>query len=185
MALVVLLKGVNVGGYRNFRPSILAKELKRFDVVNVGAAGTFVIRKPVSRTKLRAEMLRRLPFEADVMVCNGSDILRLASSDPFAGQPSGPDVVRFVSVLAKRRKPSSPVPLNLPSSGEWGLRILTCQDRFVLGLYRRQMKAISYLGQLEKIFGVPATTRNWNTMLAIARVLGSAAASDVARRPVR
>jgi uncharacterized protein (DUF1697 family) len=33
------------------------------------------------------------------------------------------------------------------------------------------MKAISYLGHLEKIFGVPATTRNWNTMLAIARVL--------------
>jgi hypothetical protein len=64
MALVVLLKGVNVGGYRTFRPSALAKELERFDIVNVGAAGTFVIRQTVGRMKLRAEVMRRLPFEA-------------------------------------------------------------------------------------------------------------------------
>jgi len=171
MALVVLLKGVNVGGYRNFRPSVLAKELKRFDIVNVGAAGTFVIRKAVSQATIRAELTRRLPFEAEIMICNGSDILRLAGADPFAGQPSGPKIVQFVSVLARRAKPSSPVPLDLPSSGEWGLRILACQDRFVLGLYRREMKAISYLAQLEKIFGVPVTTRNWNTILTIARIL--------------
>jgi hypothetical protein len=59
MAQVVLLKGVNVGGHRTFRPSVLAKQLERFDVVNVGAAGTFVVRKTVSRTKLRAELLPR------------------------------------------------------------------------------------------------------------------------------
>ncbi len=171
MALVVLLKGVNVGGHRTFRPSVLAKELKRFDVVNVGAAGTFVVRKTVTRAKLRAEMRRRLPFEADIMICSGSDILRLASANPFAGQLSGPKIVRFVSVLAKRAQPLSPVPLDLPSGGEWCLRILTYQDLFVFGLYRREMKAISYLGQLEKLFGVPVTTRNWNTILAIVRIL--------------
>jgi uncharacterized protein (DUF1697 family) len=171
MALVVLLKGVNVGGYRNFRPSVLATELKALDVVNVGAAGTFVVREPVSQKALRAELQRRLPFEAEIMICNGSDILRLVADDPFAGQPSGPNIVRFVSVLAKRRQPSSPVPLDLPSAGEWGLRILTYRNRFVFGLYRRQMKAITYLGQLEKIFGVPVTTRNWNTILAIAGIL--------------
>ena len=171
MALVVLLKGVNVGGHRIFRPSVLAKELRRFDVVNVGAAGTFVIRKTVSPVKLRAEMMRRLPFEAEVVICNGSDILRLASEDPFAGQPSGPNIVRFVTVLAKRRAASPQIPLNLPSDGEWCLRILAHKDRFVFGLYRREMKAISYLGQLEKVFGVSVTTRNWNTILAIVQIL--------------
>jgi hypothetical protein len=63
MALVVFLRGVNVGGHRTIRPSILAGELSHYDVVNVGAAGTFVIRKPGSRTKFRAELLRKLPFE--------------------------------------------------------------------------------------------------------------------------
>jgi uncharacterized protein (DUF1697 family) len=171
MALVVLLKGINVGGHRTFRPSVLANELKRFDVANVGAAGTFVIRKAVSRTKFRAELIRRLPFAADVVICSGSDILRVGSLDPFAGQPFGPNIVRFVSVLAKRRKPSFPVPFSLPSGGEWCVRILACHDRFVFGVYRRQMRAISYLGQIEKIFGVPATTRNWNTIQAIVRIL--------------
>jgi uncharacterized protein (DUF1697 family) len=171
MALVVLLKGINVGGYRTFRPSVLARELERFDVVNIGAAGTFVVRGSIGRTKLRAEIERRLPFEADVMICSGGDILRLAYSDPFHGYASGPDIVRFVSVMAKGRKPSPPLPPNLPADGDWCLRVLVCQNRFVLGLYRRQMKAITYLGQLEKLCGVPLATRSWNTILDVVRIL--------------
>ena len=46
MALIVFLRGVNVGGHRTFRPSTLARELSDYDVVSVGAAGTFVVRKP-------------------------------------------------------------------------------------------------------------------------------------------
>ena len=33
------------------------------------------------------------------------------------------------------------------------------------------MKTIGYLGQLDRLFGVPATTRNWNTIVAIVRIL--------------
>jgi hypothetical protein len=43
--------------------------------------------------------------------------------------------------------------------------------RFVCGLYRRHMKTIGYLGQIDKFFGAPATTRNWNTMLQVIRLL--------------
>jgi uncharacterized protein (DUF1697 family) len=174
MALIVLVKGANVGGHRTFRPSVLAKECHRFDVVNVGAAGTFVIRKPMSQGTLRAEITSRIPFEADVMICNGRDILRLVSQDPFAGHTCGPNMVRFVSVLAKRRRPSRSVPFDVPAGPEWSLRVIAYEDRFVWGFYRRQMKAISYLGQLENIFGVPVTTRNWSTILAIGRILSPA-----------
>ena len=66
MALVALLKGVNVGGHRRFRPSVLANTLDRFGVVNVGAAGTFVIRRAVSREMLLSELTRRLPFPAAI-----------------------------------------------------------------------------------------------------------------------
>ena len=48
MALIVLLRGINVGGYRTFRPSMLASDLAAYDVVNVGTAGTLVVRKPLS-----------------------------------------------------------------------------------------------------------------------------------------
>ena len=49
MALVVFLRGVNVGGHRRFRPSALAAELKHLGAVNIGAAGTFVIRARITR----------------------------------------------------------------------------------------------------------------------------------------
>jgi len=89
MSLVVFLRGVNVGGHRNFRPSLLARELSDYDVVNIGAAGTLVVRKPGSAAKFRAELLRRLPFEADVMICQGRDLVRLANDNPFGKFVSG------------------------------------------------------------------------------------------------
>jgi hypothetical protein len=33
------------------------------------------------------------------------------------------------------------------------------------------MKTIGYLGRMDKLFGVRATTRNWNTIIAVARIL--------------
>ena len=171
MALVVLLRGVNVGGHRIFRPTTLTHALKHLDTVNIGAAGTFVIRQPVTRTKLRAEVARRLPFDAEIMICDGRDVVRLISQKPFASEPVRPDIVRFVSVLSQRPRSRLPMPVSFPSTGPWLLKILGCQDRFVFGVYRRQMKAVRYLGTLDRLFGVPVTTRNWNTITEIARLL--------------
>jgi uncharacterized protein (DUF1697 family) len=171
MALIVFLRGVNVGGHRTLRPSILARELSAYDVVNVGAAGTFVVRRPGSRTQFRAELLRTLPFEAKVVFCDGRDLIRLEMENPFRDEPSGPDLVRFVSILSKARPLRASMPITLPPDGEWLVRVIASKNRFVMGVYRRHMKTIGYLGQIDKLFGVPATTRNWNTIIAIVRIL--------------
>jgi uncharacterized protein (DUF1697 family) len=163
---------VNVGGYRTFRPSALARQLKHLGAVNIGAAGTFVIRRPVTRAQLRADFARNLPFDAEMMICEGRDIVRLMSRNPFAPQSMGPDIVRFVSVLARQPRSAPSMPLCFPSAGKWLLKIVGRDKRFAFGLYRRHMKAISYLGTLDQIFGVPVTTRNWNTITSISRVLG-------------
>ncbi len=63
------------------------------------------------------------------------------------------------------------MPITLPADGAWLVRILGREGRFRYGLYRRHMKVIGYLGTLDYLFGVPATTRNWNTISAIAGVL--------------
>src|SRR2546430_3270616 len=171
MALVVFLGGVNVGGHRTFRPSILAKELSDHDVVNVGAAGTFVVRKPGSRAKFRAALLRKLPFEAEVVLCDGRDLIGLETDNPFGSEPSRPDVVRFVSILSRAGRVRASIPVTLPPSGEWLLRVIASKNRFVFGVYRRHKKTIGYLGQIDKLCGVPVTTRNWNTVVAIVRIL--------------
>jgi len=173
MALVVLLRGVNVGGHRTFRPTELAKQLADLDVVNIGAAGTFVVRRPVTQARLRAELTSRLPFDSAIMICQGRDILRLMSQSHFEDQPVRPDVVRFVSVLSTSPRSTPSTPVSFPASGKWLVRILAREQRFVFGVYRRQTKAIGYLGEIDRFFGMPATTRNWNTIAAICRVLGN------------
>jgi uncharacterized protein (DUF1697 family) len=169
MALVFFLRGVNVGGHRTFRPSILARELSDYGVVNVGAAGTFVVQKPGPRAKFRAELRRKLPFETVDVLCDGRDLIRLEMKNPF-GAPR-PDIVRFVSILAKAGRGLPSIPFALPPRGKWLVRVIAAKDRFVFGEYRRHMKTIGYLGQIDKLFGVPATTRNWNTIMAVVRVL--------------
>ena len=62
---VVFLKGVNVGGHRSFRPKLLATQLANYEVTSIGAAGTFVVFKPATEARLRAEFLNRLPFDAE------------------------------------------------------------------------------------------------------------------------
>ena len=177
MALVAFLRGVNVGGHRTFQPSILAKELAAYDVVNVGAAGTFVVRKTISQTTLRAEILRRLPFPAEVMICRGSDIIDVASSDQFEKEASGPDIVRFVSVLTKRPRVLPALPLSLPPDKEWLLKIVAVHGRFAFGMYRRVPQTIAQFSKLDKRLGVSATTRNFNTFIAIAKILKRSRAS--------
>jgi uncharacterized protein (DUF1697 family) len=224
MASVVFLRAVNVGKANRCQPALIAKQLAKFSVVNIGAVGTFVVGENVSESALRVAFARKLPFKCEIMICPARDIIKLvrqwtdsrgrASKDPFsrqrsrreprdvdgkaregsrigrrANQPSGPNIVRFVSVAARplraailsdshqtsNLKPQTsqppPLPLSLPSDDDWLVKIIAIQDRFVLGLYRRQMKTISYLGKIEKKFGVAVTTRNWNTIEKVAKIL--------------
>ena len=171
MPLVIFLRGVNVGGHRRFRPSVLARDLARYDIVNIGAAGTFIVRKPGPRAKFLAALKRKLPFDAEIMLCDSRDVLRLEAEHPFGAESAAADITRFVSILPKAGKLDIALPVAFPADGEWLVRVIEARGRFVFGTYRRHMKTIGYLGQIDKLFGAPATTRNWNTITAIVRIL--------------
>ena len=170
MSSVLFLRGVNVGGANRCQPALMAKQLARFDIVNIGAVGTFVVREDISESVLRTAFAGKLPFKCEIMICPAQDIIKLTSKDPFAGQSAGPNITRFLSVAReplRARNSSGPnqtsnlkpqkfeLPLNLPSNDAWLLKIIAIKDHFVLGLYRREMKAISYLAKIEKLLGVP------------------------------
>jgi hypothetical protein len=174
MALIVFLRGINVGGHRTFRPSMLARDLAAYDVVNVGAAGTLVVRKPVSRTKFLAELRRTLPFQASVSFCDSRDLIRLEMENPFGAEPLDQGVVRFVSILSKAGRGKDSLPVAFPPGENWFVRIIGSRKRLVFGVYRRHMRTIGYLGEIDGFFGAPATTRSWSTLLSVLRILKDA-----------
>lgn len=172
MASVVFLRGVNVGGHKTFRPSALARQLKALDAVNVGAAGTLVIRKAVSQAALRTELLRRLPFQPEIMICRSREVLDLASADPFAREATGNGVTRYVSILARCPRKRPALPVLRPEGSGWQVKLLAVSGPFVLSLHRRRDRLRVYPNEVvETSLGVPATTRNWSTISAVCSIL--------------
>ena len=173
MAFVVFMRGVNVGGHKTFRPASVAQDLAALDVVNVGAAGTFVVRKAIRPMALRAELGKRLPFEADLMICSAREVLDLIAQEPFPPARAGTEEMRrFVTVMPRHPQPIPRLPVDKPSGEEWQVRVVAVYGRFALSLWRRLGRSIVYPNEVvEKMFGVPATTRSWNTLLKIKAVL--------------
>jgi uncharacterized protein (DUF1697 family) len=150
----------------------LARELSAFDVVNIGAAGTFVVHKPPAQAALRAELLRRLPVKAEFMICRGRDVADLVSADPFARQGRGREVRGFVSVLAKRPRKTPRLPLSYPPGEAWQVKVVGLRGQFALSVWRRTGKAMVYPNEVvETALAVPATTRNWDTIVKICNAL--------------
>jgi uncharacterized protein (DUF1697 family) len=175
MPSVVFLRAVNVGRTNRCSTALLAKQLAKFDVINIGAVGTFVVRKNAIESTLRSAIAKQLSFKCEIMIVPASAILRLADTNPFARYPSSPDITRFVNVLHKPLAAPPALPIALPDARNWLAKIIAIEGRFVLGVYRREIKAIRSLGKIEKMFGAPATNRNWNTIEKVVEVLKSEA----------
>jgi uncharacterized protein (DUF1697 family) len=173
MASVVFFRAVNVGSHQRFQPSALAKQLADFEVVNIGAAGTFVVRKNVSQATLRAEILRRLVFKPELVICPASDVLALQQSDPFQDAPTETkDLRHYVTIMTKVPKTLAALPLEKPASKNWEVKLIAVTGRFAISLWQRQTNGILYPNAVtEKHFAIPATTRNWNTIATICKIV--------------
>src|SRR3979411_612660 len=171
MASVAFLRAANVGKHNRFQPGVFAKELAKFGVVNIGAVGTFVVREDVGEANLRAALLRKLPFKCDVMMCRAKEILDLAKKDPFSGE-RGDDIEAYVTLMAKPPASVPKLPIHAPSEENWEVKVLRIVGAAVLSLRRRVKNGRFYPNQIvEKKFGVATTTRNWNTIEKVAKIL--------------
>ena len=166
-ALVVFLRGANVGGLRKFQPAALAKAMAEFGVVNIGAAGTFVVKKPGSAAAFRAELAKRLPFETEIMICTGGEILGLVKSPP-----PGKDVRELVTVLAKKPKTLPKLPIRFPEGKNWQVDFFRIAGRFAFTFWRPVPKRMIYPNAaVEKVLKIPGTTRSWSAIESACRIL--------------
>lgn len=170
MASVVLLRGANLGKKR-FSPKAVEAALADLDAVNVGAAGTFVVRKRVAAATLRERVQAELPWgDAEMVVCTAKEVLDALAAGGDVDAPAG--ARRFATAMA--RKPAKPpkLPLDAPPGAKWGVRVAKLSGRFALGARRSMAEAGVYPNEVvEKAFGVRATTRDWPTMERVAALL--------------
>jgi uncharacterized protein (DUF1697 family) len=171
MALVAFLRAVNVGKTNRCQPALIAKELATFDIVNIGAVGTFVVRENVSESTLRAAIAKKLPFKCEIMICPAKAIVDLARLDPFAGERDD-NIDAHVTILTKRPARLPELPICAPSTDKWEIKIVRVVGTAVICLRRKLKDGRLYPNAVvEKQFGVAATTRSWNTIDKVAKIL--------------
>ena len=162
MASVIFLRAANVGGSSVFSTVQLAKTL---DIVNIGAAGTFVSRRPISLQSIACA----LPHQIDVVVRPASEVLDLVAAGPPAAPGGAP---MFVSVMVGRptRRPS--LPIEQPAGPDWALRVIERRGAFVISARRAERRqGVDLSAVLERAYGTRFTTRSWSTLVRIAGVL--------------
>jgi uncharacterized protein (DUF1697 family) len=174
MAQVVFLRGVNVGRTRRLGAKEFADKL---GLVNIGAAGTFVSTADESASTLEKRIRAALPFETDVMVRPGEEILALAAS-PIGRRAPPEGIERFVTVLAETPSKRPRLPINQPAE-KWLVSAVQVDGRLVTCLRRIEAHGKGFYPNelIEKAYDVAATTRGWPTIAAICRVLESVAPS--------
>jgi uncharacterized protein (DUF1697 family) len=169
--LVVFLRGVNVGGNKTFKPAELARAL---GAVNVGAAGTFVLHAGGAESAVRKSILEALEFDCEVVVCAGADVVALARRAEKEARPYGKDLKTMVTVLAAKPKSTPKLPVSAPDGKDWQVRLLEVNGPFVTSTWRRTERRFIYPNEVvEKLFGVPATTRGWSTIESLRKIVES------------
>ena len=174
MPTVVLLRAANVGGHAVFRPSLLPARLPDLGLASLGAAGTFIASANRPESVVLKALRSHVPAGAGLVVCPAAELLALLAADPFDDSRARAADGRYLSVLEREPLRSPALPLIRPAGSDWQLILLARRGRLVVSVARRVAGAILYPNAVvEDVFGVPATTRGWPTVEAIARRLGA------------
>lgn len=175
MTLVVLLRGANLGS-RRFSPKAVADALADLDVVNVGAAGTFVVRGRVAERTLRARIQAELPWEdAEMVVLKEAEVRDALAAGGRVEVPEG--AKRFGLALPDAPPAGLALPLEaLAKDGRWGLRYEVLRGRVAIGVRRRFDETGPYsTRQVDQALGSDrGTMRDWTTWEKIGAALDGA-----------
>jgi hypothetical protein len=143
-------------------------------VVNVGAAGTFVVRARASAAAIRREILARLPFAPGIAVVPAREIVSLVGSEPFKGLALSKELRGWAAALCGTPKAKPGLPILKPAGKAWSVRFDRIDGSFALGLLQRRPGGIVYPNQVvEAALGVPATIRWWETLVKLSVLLDS------------
>ena len=175
MTLVVLLRGANLGK-RRFSPKALAEALSDLGLVNVGAAGTFVVPKRVAERTLRERVQAELPWDdAEMVVLKETEVRDALAAGAKVAVPEG--AKRFGLALPDPPPAGLKLPLvALAKDGAWGMRYEAVAGRVAIGVRRRFDETGTYSTKdVDAALGSDrGTMRDWPTWEKIEKAMDAA-----------
>jgi uncharacterized protein (DUF1697 family) len=169
---VAFLRAVNVGGKNTVPMSEVQRAVEALGfaaVKTVGHAGNILFDgRGADAGRLASQLARglerRLGLSCEVVVRHLDQLRALAATLPFGPGPEGASK-RYVAFLARAPATSPRLPLTHEKEA---LELFALEGLDVL-LWSHPSKGRHGFPNLvvEKLYGVPATTRNWNTVLKL------------------
>ena len=179
---VAFLRAVNVGG-RTVRMSELARRLTALGLKDVS---TFIASGNVCFSangdaqalarRIEADLLAWLGFPVATMVRTWEELEQLVASNPFKGVKRETDAKLYVAFLWEEPKRKIKLPLVSPKEGLKLFRVVGRQAFLISVRLDSGLFGVPNLN-IEKELGVPATTRNWNTVLRMSKLGGEESGS--------
>lgn len=177
VAMVALLRGINVGGHKTIKMADLVKAFEGLGLAKVRsllASGNVVFETAPEepralRGRLEGHLAERFGHPVGVVLRFLEQVRALAKADPFHGIELTPDLRFYVTFLpdpaAKKLKVSSAL------AGEnFQIAATTRGEICSVARVLPNGRLGNEMNLIEKEFGKDVTTRNWNTVLRIAAV---------------
>ncbi len=173
---VAFLRGINVGGNKKVPMAELKKILEKIGLKNVKtllASGNVVFEADSNKidelqTSISSAIEKAFKFRVPVLLRSFSELQRLVALDPFKKITVTPQTRLYVTFLTEKVKDKTSSNFFPPNNS---FTILSKTKSEVFSVLDLSITGTpEAMGALEKEFGKEVTTRNWNTILKIAKL---------------
>ncbi len=170
---IALLRGINVSGKNAIRMAELRDSMAHLGLEGVQTylqSGNIVFRTGTSdAAKLAASIEDRISQDfghaVSVLVLSAQDLEHIAHSNPLTPPSGGDEALFHCTFLFKAVPPERFQALQLPAAE--GERAVLVDHAVLLHCPHGYGKTKLNNSYFERTLGVPATTRNWRTVLAL------------------
>ncbi len=176
-AYVALLRGINVGGHKKVPMAELREALTKAGFINpktVLASGNVVLEATTNQLtevteKVNDVLTKQYSFQIPTLIYPAQVIENMEKLNPFHDIEVTKETRRYVTFITDG--PASK--LTLPYENEDGsFKIISENESAVFSvLILGKSKSTDAMTILEKTYGKKITTRNWNTIIKILKLL--------------
>ncbi len=174
---IAFLRGINVGGHKKVLMAELRKRMEALgfvQVITILNSGNVIFTASDSEegsleTKIAQELEKFFGFSVPVLVRKAEAVAHLLEANPFQEIEVTKDTRLYVSFL---KEGPSTLPTLPWATEDNSYRILEVKDGVVCSVLDLSLtQTIKGMEALEQLFGKNITTRNWNTLLRVAKKL--------------